>query len=253
MNRIIIIQARMNSTRLPGKVVKCVLNKPLLEYLIERLRRVTLADNFVIATTDNKSAIPIVELCKKHNVLYFQGDEDDVLSRYYYAAMAFNAETIIRITSDCPVIDPQIIDNTIQFYFDCAKADYVANWLYNKELNKVKHSYPLGMSVEVFSINALYKAFISAKTKQEREHVTPYIYLNPELFNIFNYVKDNVFKKYRFTVDTFEDFELIKKIIETLYPSNPEFDLQDIVNLMNIYPEWHNINSHIEQTKLKKI
>ena len=177
MKTVIIVQARMTSTRLPGKVLKRVLDKPLLEYQIERLRRAKLADKIVIATTVNDTDQPIIEMCNSLSVSYFLGSEEDVLSRYYGAAKEHYADVVVRVTSDCPLIDPQIIDKVINFYLENSdKYDYVSNCL--------KRTYPRGMDTEVFSFKALQEAFLSATAHPDREHVTPFIYRHPELYRV---------------------------------------------------------------------
>ncbi len=242
MKTVIIVQARMTSTRLPGKVLKRVLDKPLLEYQIERLRRVKLADEIVIATTVNDTDQPIVELCNSLSVSYFRGSEEDVLSRYYGAAKENYADMVVRVTSDCPLIDPQIIDEIISFYVENSdKYDYVSNCL--------TRSYPRGMDTEVFSFKALQEAFLSATAQADREHVTPFIYRHPERYGVGHIVYAENQSSHRWTVDTPEDFELIRRIIEALYPQSPEFKLEDCLNLLKQYPDWSNINVHIEQKK----
>ncbi|GGE36246.1 spore coat protein [Pullulanibacillus camelliae] len=235
-----IIQARMNSTRLPGKVLKKVLNKTLLEYQIERVKRATNIDEIIIATTRNTSDDPIVELCNSLSIPFYRGSEDDVLSRYYEAAKQFNADIVVRLTSDCPVIDPEVIDKVINFYLNnYIDYDYVSNTM--------KRTYPRGLDTEVFSIQALKKVYESAAERFYREHVTTYIYRTTNEFKLGN-VENNInLSQYRLTVDTIEDFELIKLIIERLYPINQGFKLIDIINILKEYPRWLKINSHIEQ------
>jgi spore coat polysaccharide biosynthesis protein SpsF len=240
MKMAIIVQARMNSTRLPGKVLKTVLNKPLLEYQIERLRQVKLADEIVIATTINTSDQPIVDLCDRLSIPFYRGSEDDVLSRYHGAAMQFQADVVVRVTSDCPVIDPQVIDQIMQYYIDAyPKYDYVSNCL--------SRTYPRGMDTEVFSFKSLDEAFYQATAQGDREHVTPFIYRQFDRYNLgqVSYFKNH--SEHRWTVDTLEDFELIKRIIESLYPFKPEFSLQDCLDLSSQNPEWRMINKYIEQ------
>lgn len=233
----------MTSSRLPGKVLKVVMGKPLLEYQIERLRRVRLADDIVIATTTNDSDIPIVDLCVRLGISVTRGSEHDVLARYYEAAMQHQADVIVRVTSDCPVIDPLVVDGIIRFYLDHqAKYDYVSSGLIR--------SCPLGMDAEVFSLQVLQEAFAEALDKAEREHVTPFIYLHPERYRLANYSCPEDLADHRWTVDTPEDFELIGKIIEALYPLNQEFGLLDIANLLKVNPDWVAINAHVEQKKL---
>ncbi len=240
MTILVIVQARMTSTRLPGKVLKKVLNKPLLAYQIERLQRVTLADKIVIATTSNETDKPIVELCQDFYITYFRGSEEDVLARYYLAAKKYQADLVVRVTSDCPLIDPKIIDKVIQFYLDSQpKYHYVSNCL--------TRTYPQGMDTEVFSFQVLEEAFKEANKQPDREHVTPFIHRQPERYSLGCVTYGENCSQYRWTVDTPEDFELIKRIIESLYPIKPDFSLEDCLKLLSEYPQWSDINAHVKQ------
>ncbi|NRB06375.1 MAG: glycosyltransferase family protein [Richelia sp.] len=242
MKTVIIVQARMTSTRLPGKVLKRVLDKPLLEYQIERLRRVKLADEIIIATTVNETDEPIFKLCNRLSVPYFRGSEEDVLARYHGAATKHYADVVVRVTSDCPLIDPQVIDKVINFYIEnLDKYDYVCNSL--------KRTYPRGMDTEVFSLKALHEAFVEATAQADREHVTPFIYRHLERYRLGHIVSSENQSSHRWTVDTPEDFDLIRRIIEAVYPQAPEFSLEDCLNLLQQYPDWSNINAHVEQKK----
>lgn len=241
----IIVQARMTSTRLPGKVLKTVMGKPLLEYQIERLRRVKSADEIIIATTTNDTDLPLVQLCECLRIPYFRGSEEDVLSRYYGAASEHNLDIIVRVTSDCPLIDPLVIDKVIGFYLEHrSRYDYISNSL--------KRSYPRGMDTEVFSFVVLEEAYLEAQAQPAREHVTPFLYQHPERYRLGNVALEKDESVQRWTVDTREDFELIRRILEALYPVNPEFTLEDILALLLKYPEWLGINAHVEQKKLEQ-
>lgn len=245
MKTVIIVQARMTSTRLPGKVLKEVLEKPLLEYQIERLKRADRVDEIVIATTTNVTDQPILDLCNRLSIPYYRGSEDDVLARYYGAAMEHNADVIVRVTSDCPVIDPRVISSIIEFYIENrTQYDYVSNSL--------KRTYPRGMDTEVFSFHCLQESFREAQATAEREHVTPFIYNTPSRFRLANVAYTEDQSKYRLTVDTPEDYELIRRIIEELYPLNNKFTLEDILQLFQKNSDWFLINSHIEQKKYGK-
>lgn len=239
MKIVIIVQARMSSTRLPGKILKVVLQKTLLEFQVERLRRVELADEIVIATTTNNTDQPIIDLCGKLHVLYFRGSEEDVLSRYYGAAKLHNASVIVRVTSDCPIIDPHVIDKIIQFYLDYPDYDYVSNCL--------ERTYPRGMDTEVFSFEALQETFFEATAPSDREHVTPFIHMNPQRFHLANVSYSEDQSCHRWTVDTPQDFELIKRIIETLYTYTPQFTLEDCLDLLSQHHDWSTINTNVEQ------
>lgn len=235
-----IVQARMGSTRLPGKVLKEVLSRPLLSYQIERMAKSKMIDELVIATTPNGNE-SIIELCQKENISYFIGSEKDVLERYYLAAKKFQADIVVRMTSDCPLIDAGIVDAVINMYKN-NDFDYVSN-------TQIR-TFPRGMDTEVFSFSALEKAYKEAEIEYEHEHVTPYLYLNAEKFKIGQYIQEKDFNEIRLTVDTPEDFELIKRLFEKLYPVNPEFVLSDILDVLKENPSWLEINKEIVQKKL---
>lgn len=240
MKTVIIVQARMTSTRLPGKVLKEVLGKPLLEYQIERLRRIKFAEEIVIATTENETDQPIVNLCNRLSVAYFRGSEEDVLARYYGAATAHAADVVVRITSDCPVVDPEVCVETINWFLQHRnECDYL-------RLEKC----PRGLDVEVFSFKVLEECFREATEKPDREHVTTFIYRrHPERYRIKYMDFPENLSHYRWTVDTFEDFELIKRIIERLYPLKAYFTYVDILDVMEKNPEWYYINNKVRQKK----
>jgi spore coat polysaccharide biosynthesis protein SpsF len=239
----IYVQARMGSTRLPGKVLMPVLGKPLLSYLVERLRKVTEADAIAILTTTQKEDDLIVNVCKELDVLCYRGPEDDVLQRYYQVAKKRRPDTVVRITADCPLMDPAIVDEVINtFRSEWPQWDYISN--------SFESTFPRGMDVEVFSFAALEKAALNATTAAEHEHVTPYIYGHRELFRMRNVSCNTNLSNLRLTVDTPEDFHLIKLIFEHLYPENSNFRLRDIVHLLNLNPDWEKINAHIKQKSI---
>tara|TARA_B100000959_G_C14973739_1_gene620767 strand:- start:1602 stop:2384 length:783 start_codon:yes stop_codon:yes gene_type:complete len=245
---VVVIQARMDSYRLPGKVLKKVLNKPLLGYLVDRLRRATLIDDIVVATTINKSDDLVVEYCEINRINYFRGSETDVLSRYYMASRKFNADFVIRICGDSPLIDPLLVDEMVQEYFKKKPIpDYFSN--------TINQSFPLGMNIEIFSLSALKLAFINAKKFSEREHVTPYIYMNTQEFNISQkHIIPNL-NQLRLTVDQKEDFEVIKLVIENFNNKNQvlDFSLEDIINLSKEKPEIFSINAKVAQVKIEDL
>lgn len=243
MRTVIIVQARMTSTRLPGKVLKTVLGKTLLEYLFDRLDRVTRADGFMVATTTNGTDDPIVEVCRQRGVAVWRGSEADVLARYHGAATQAQADIVVRITSDCPLLDPAIVDDAIDcFRQNRDRVDYVSNAL--------RPGYPLGMAVEVFPFEALDAAHREAADAEEREHVTPFIYRRPDRYRIGHLEHVRGLEQHRWTVDTQEDFELVSRILEALVPARPAFTLQDILDTLKENPEWSLINSHVMQKKL---
>ncbi|MFQ5431667.1 MAG: cytidylyltransferase domain-containing protein, partial [Nitrospinota bacterium] len=226
---------------LPGKVLKKVLGKTLLEYHLERIKLVPTVDEVVVATTVNDTDNPIVELCEQTNTAYYRGSEPDVLSRYYDAAKHFNADVVMRVTSDCPLIDPAEVEKVLQLYmnnFD--RYDYVSNFVNER-------TYPRGMEAEIFPFRLLEEASRGALEPRDREHVTTFIYERPERFRLggISYGSDE--SRYRLTVDTEADFELVGKIIENLYPAKKIFSMRDVLELMRENPEWELINKHIKQ------
>jgi spore coat polysaccharide biosynthesis protein SpsF len=238
-----IIQARMGSTRLPGKVLKKVLGKTLLEYQIERVKRAKTIDEIIIATTTKERDDQIVQLCQQLSIPYYRGSEEDVLSRYYEAATEFSVDVVVRLTSDCPIIDPNVIDKVVEHYLENKdRYDYVSNTL--------TRTYPRGLDAEVMSYEVLKRAHEEAKELVYREHVTAYIYHHPDQFRLCNVSNEKDESKHRWTVDTEEDFELIEKIISKLYPENTYFNMDDVLKLIDENPTWFDINSHIEQKKL---
>lgn len=240
MRTLIIVQARMSSTRLPGKVLKTVLGKPLLEYQIERLKCVINANDIVVATTLNPVDVPITKLCEILKVKSYRGSEEDVLSRYYGAAKEFQADCVVRVTSDCPLIDPRVIEQVIHTYQDNVSTyDYVSNCL--------SRTYPRGMDTEIFSMKLLQEIYSQATVQADREHVTPYIYRHPDRYQLghVKYFEDQ--SHHRWTVDTPEDFLLIRKMLENLYPKSPTFSLRDCLKVHEQNPNWIYINSNIKQ------
>ncbi len=240
----IIVQARMGSSRLPGKVLKEVLNRPLLSFQIERLRRIKNSNSLVIATSDLETDDPIEEFCSRENIICFRGSETNVLSRYFGAAREQGADVVVRSTADCPLIDPKICEETIQRFLDAPESfDYVSNAVDGKR------TYPRGLDIEVFSFSTLEKAFHESTTDFEREHVTGFIVEQPKRFRIQAVTHPIDLSTHRWTVDTPEDFELIRRILENLYPKKPNFLMQDILDLLAKHPDWSELNRHIEQKK----
>jgi len=238
-----IVQARMGSSRLSGKILKKVVGKSLLEHLIDRLKKAQTIDEIVIATTDKHDDRTIVALAEKIGVAWFTGSEDEVLSRYVGAAKKVNADNIIRITSDCPLIDPVTIDKVVNYY-KRNNADYVSN--------TIERTYPRGLDIEIFSMKALEKADKMAVDQPCREHVTLYMYRHPEQFSLLNVSAEPPLNRpdLRLTVDTEEDFLLIKEIYESLYQPDSIIDILDVLELFRKRPELAKINAHIEQKKV---
>jgi spore coat polysaccharide biosynthesis protein SpsF len=244
MNIVCVVQARTGSTRLPGKVLKKICGKTVLQHVIDRLKKVKNMDKIVIATTLLEKDNAIVEEAERLNVHHFRGSEPDVLSRYYYAARENSADVVVRITSDCPLIDNEVTEKVIQYYADNnSKYDYVSN--------TIDRTYPRGLDTEVFSFNALEKAFNEAESERDREHVTPYIWDNPKMFKIYQYKNKVNYSNLRWTLDTMKDFELISGIYDKLYSQKGnKFNMNDILNLYKKYPELAKVNESIMQKEI---
>ena len=245
INVSVIIQARSGSTRLPGKIFKELSGQPILWHVYNRIKHSLLVNQIIIATTDQPEDDQVEIFCASNNIPFYRGSVNDVLSRYYEAAKKYNAVIIIRITSDCPVIDPVIIDKMISEYFRISKnenLDYMSN--------SIIRTFPRGLDVEIFSFDVLEKAYNEAKLQYEREHVTPYIYQHPELFGIKNFTNEKDYSYHRWTVDTIEDFKLIEAIYNELYNQKNIFLFDDILELFEKEPELLEINKEVKQKKL---
>jgi spore coat polysaccharide biosynthesis protein SpsF len=232
-----IVQARVSSTRLPGKAMLPLCGEPLLLRMIDRVMKAKLVGNVVVATTTDVEDDAIVGLCEKNRIDVYRGSKSDLLNRHYQVANKYKATAVVKIPSDCPLIDPAIIDNVIQFYFN-NKFDYVSN------LHPA--TYPDGNDVEIMSFAALEQAWENAIAPMELEHTTPYLWERPQLFNIGNVKWEtnlDYSMSHRFTIDYAEDYEFIKQVYETLYPNNPQFNLQDILNLLDAKPHMMEINN----------
>jgi len=235
-----IVQARYGSTRLRGKIFKNLAGKPMLWQVVNRLSYSKTLDKIVIATTTDTDDDLTEKFCVENNIKYYRGDVNDVLSRYYESAKIFNADIIIRITSDCPLIDPNILDDMLKVFVNSeTEIDYMSN--------VIERSFPRGFDIEIFSFAALEKAYNEAKSDFEREHVTPYFYKNPGLFRLKNYKNNIDYSFHRWTVDTEEDFKLIEEIYNSLYIPEKLFLFEDILNLFEKNPYLIKINQHIKQ------
>jgi spore coat polysaccharide biosynthesis protein SpsF len=245
MNTGIIIQARMGSTRLRGKVMNILSDNTVLGHVVNRLQQTYCKENVIIATTDEECDDEIYNFALSNNIKVFRGSQNDVLSRYYHCAVKYGLDGIVRVTSDCPVIDPLIINKMLEIYLD-EKYELVTN----VAINPSDRTFPRGIDAEIFSFDILKNAFKNAYKEYHREHVTPYLYENSK--SIYFYKNDKDLSKYRWTLDTQEDMDLINEIYRYLYKGVHNFYMQDIVDLMVIHPELVNLNSHIEQKKLQK-
>ena len=241
-----IVQARTGSSRLPGKIMMTVRNKPLLHYVINQALHSKKINKLIIATTKTPQDDQIVRLVKSYNVDVFRGNEEDVLDRYYQCAKKYKADIIVRITSDCPLIDPNLIDKCIT-EFENNEYDYFSNINKKEGENWVYHlsGFPLGFAVEVFTYATLENAWKNAKKPSEREHVTQYILNNPKSFKMGNIENSSDYSDIRLAVDHKVDFDLVKIVIEH-FPVNEIFTLEKIVAFINENPELKQINSHLQ-------
>jgi spore coat polysaccharide biosynthesis protein SpsF len=233
------IEVRMTSSRLPGKVLLPVLGRPILGYLIDRLKKVQSIDEIVLATTINEADNPVVEFAKSEGISVFRGSEDDVLLRVVGAAKSVDADVIVEITGDCPIIDPEIIDQCIQLY-KYNNASYVGN--------AHVRSYPDGMDVQVFSLNDLEKSGNLTNDKLDREHVSLYMRNHPELFPHLHLVAPtSVFwPELGLTLDEKQDFELLKSIIEHFDEiKKPYFSIYECVSYLKENPKLLEINKKV--------
>ena len=238
-----IVQARMKSTRLPGKVMREVLGKPLIGYLLERLSFSKTIDKIILATSTDSSNDILCNYVIRQGFEVYRGKEEDVLDRFYQAALHYQPTAIVRITADCPLIDPQVVDSVISFFKD-QQFDYVSNCH--------PPTYPDGLDTEIFSYQALAKTWLEAKLAHEREHVTPYMRQAGKL-RIGNVEADIAYPNERWTVDNEEDFILIKSIIENLYPINSYFNMDDILKFKMKNPNIFLVNKHIHRNEVYKI
>jgi len=235
-----IIQARMSSSRLPQKVLKNVINKPLLKHQTERVLSSKRVDKVIIATSIQAEDDPIYELCKELKIDCYRGSLQDVLDRFYQAASQFSADHIVRLTGDCPLIDANLIDSVIDFHLD-SSVEYTSNCS--------PPTFPDGYDVEVFTFNALQQAWQQAEKPSEREHVTPYIRNMTKLFSQNNFKADIDYSRYRLTVDEPEDLLLITRIFEHFYADKANFELADVINFLEQQPEIKKINSSFKRNE----
>lgn len=235
MTVLAILQARVTSTRLPKKVLAPILGQPMLARQIERLRRATTLDKLVVATSDDASDDPLAAMCAAIGVPCHRGSLNDVLARFQGAASAFGpADHIVRLTGDCPLADPAVIDAVVLHHLSSG-ADYTAN--------AIQPSWPDGLDVEVVKATVLQRAFDEARLPSEREHVTPYIHKHPELFRIEHVKGDRDLSSLRWTVDESADLAFVSEVYAALYPKNPAFDTAAILALLEQRPELAELNS----------
>jgi spore coat polysaccharide biosynthesis protein SpsF len=220
------IEARMTSTRLPGKVLMEAVGKPMLELMIERLRRVPRLDGIIIATTTNATDDPVVALAERLGVMCFRGSEHDVLARVLEAARSHDVDVIVETTGDCPLIDPALVTDVIDAYFTSG-ADYISNAL-------APRTFPVGMDTQVFSTDILADVASRTDDPEDHEHVSLFIYNNPDIYRVEAVrAPDELHApNLRLTLDTPEDLKLIRDVFDRLYPLDPCFGLAEILALL---------------------
>lgn len=238
---LIIVQARCGSKRLKGKVLKKINNKSILEIIIKRIKKSKFSQKLVVATTKKKDDKKIINLCKKIKVDCISGDEINVLKRFYFVAKKYNAENIVRITADCPMVDFKLLDKMIKKFFS-KKVQYLSNTL--------KPTFPHGLDIEIFNFTVLQKAYSNVTRKYDKEHVTPYIKRTKSIKK-FNYVNNKNLSGIRLTLDYNEDFQIIKKIYKYFHPKI-YFTLNDMEELYKLKKEYFYFKSKTKINLMKK-
>lgn len=240
MKIVAIIQARLGSSRLPRKVLMTIADKSMLEHVVNRVKKSKLTDEVLVATTTNVNDLAIIELCDLLGIKTFRGSEEDVLDRYYQAAKYSKADQVIRVTADCPIIDPKRIDEVVEYQLK-TQADYTAN--------TVIETFPDGQDCEIFTFSALKQSWLEAELSSEREHVTQYIKKHPEIFKIANVSYHQNLSAHRWTVDDREDLEFIRLIHAELYGANKFFTMEEVLEVLKRKPHLQKINAHIKRNE----
>jgi spore coat polysaccharide biosynthesis protein SpsF (cytidylyltransferase family) len=242
LNTVAIIQARMGSSRLPGKVLMDLEGATVLARVVRRLERSRQIDKLVVATTCEPEDAAIVAECERLHVSCFRGSEPDVLDRYYRAAHENAADTVVRVTSDCPLIDPELVDETVEVFRD-ENAEYASNVF--------PRTYPRGLDTEVFTVAALDRAWSEGRGPYQREHVTPFLYEHPQIFRIGSKRGDTDYSHYRWTLDTREDLDLLRAIYRH-FNGCDDFSWREVVDLMEREPKLAELNSRVLQKSVRE-
>lgn len=240
MRTVAVIQARTGSTRLPGKVLLPLLGEPLLSHVVRRVSRASSLDATVVATTLAPGDDVIVQLAASEGWLVERGSETDLLGRYLGAALAHRADRIVRVTSDCPLVDPGVIDQVVSV-FDGGQVDYASNTLEPR-------TYPRGLDVEAMTLAALERAAREDDDPRSREHATPYIYRHPTLFRLRAVRLPVDLSRHRWTVDTAEDYELVRHIYDAI--GRDDFSWREALAVVEAHPAWSQLNRHVQQKPL---
>jgi spore coat polysaccharide biosynthesis protein SpsF len=242
MSATAIIQARLGSTRLPGKVLRPILDKPMLAHIVERVRSAPGVGRVVVATSDKPPDVAIVETCARLGIACFTGSELDVLDRFYKAAKSVGGDPLVRITADCPLADPELIGRVVAAQ-RTGNADYVSVAT-GAGAAKLEHGrFPDGLDAECFSFAVLDRAWREAKEQLDREHVTPYIWRNTTIFRCRQIMSEVDYSHLRWTVDNETDFALVTAIYEALSAPGRTFGMQDILTLLKSRPDLAQMNA----------
>lgn len=240
IQNIAVLQARCSSSRLPGKVLLPILEKPMILHQIDRIAKSKQIDYLIVATSNDESDDALEELCIENNLNVFRGNLDDVLDRVYMAVRDMECDNIVRLTGDCPLIDPQVIDRVIEDHINM-NVDYTSN--------SISPTFPDGLDVEVMKKTALIEAWSKSSKTSEREHVTPYIYNNKDKFKVNSFENDIDYSNLRWTVDEPADFELVTKIYEELYQDHTLFLMEDVLELFRKDKHLSQINSNFSRNE----
>jgi spore coat polysaccharide biosynthesis protein SpsF len=233
MKIVAVLQARMSSSRLPGKVLKPLCGEPMLWRQIERVNRSKLIDKLIVATSDDASDDKIVALCNDKEVTFFRGDLDNVLDRFYHAVEHEDADYIVRLTGDCPLADHELIDQVIRHCIDNG---------FDYSTNALDSTFPDGLDVEVFRYPCLAEAHAEANMPSQIEHVTPFIHQQPQRYRIGYFKGDENLSYMRWTVDEKEDYMFVSKIYEALFESNRDFLMTDVLKFLSDNPDLIDVN-----------
>jgi len=255
-----IIQARMAASRLPGKVLLEIEGRPMLGWAVERTRLAQTIDEVVVATTDNPADDEVEAYCRRQGYACYRGSQFDVLDRYYQAARLYKADVIVRITADCPLIDPGVIDATVSVFLGHPSSviglpspvggpyDFAANRL----PPPWKRTFPIGLDTEVCSFAALETAWRQAQEPHQREHVMPFLYEQPERFSILHFTHDPDYGDLRWTVDTLTDLELVRQIVRR-FPGRIDFTWLEVLALVQREPELAQINAQVQAKNYREV
>jgi len=270
-NVVAIIQARMSAKRLPNKVLLDIAGEAMLTRVVERIRRSRWIDQVVVATSSDPSDDPIETFCEQHEYLCFRGNLHDVLDRYYQAAVHYSADVVVRITADCPIIDPKVIDQTLMAFYDLGPSlitrsaqppdkrkkianEFVPGWDFaaNRLPPPWKRTFPIGLDTEICSISALETAWRKANQPHHREHVLPYLYEEDQDFRVLVLNHEPDFGDVRLTVDTFQDLELLR-MIYARFGGGDDFSWYEVLDLLEMEPELAEVNANIRHKDYKDI